>query len=126
MGLRTQTVRAIMLGVALSAMAVTAHAQSRPRTDAVVAGTLTEDSGRTGRDLQWGDDGRWGLNLDVDRPVGREADWSDVDAGAYVRLSPSVRVGGSVALGERRADPGRPQRDPRSQPRVRLETIFRF
>lgn len=79
------------------------------------------------RGLQWNEDGRWGLNLNLDQPVGREADWSDVQAGAYYRLNPRLRVGAAASLAEPEADPARPvETDRRAQPRVRLETIFKF
>jgi hypothetical protein len=79
------------------------------------------------RGLQWNEDGRWGLNLNLSQPVGREADWSDVQAGAYYRLNPRLRVGAAASLSEPQTDPARPvESDRRSQPRVRLETIFRF
>lgn len=79
------------------------------------------------RGLQWNEDGRWGLNLNLNQPVGREADWSDVQAGAYYRLNPRLRVGAAASLAEPEADPARPaETDRRAQPRVRLETIFKF
>lgn len=68
---------------------------------------------------------RWGLKLNLDQPVGRDARSKDVEAGAYYRITPSLRVGGAVRLDEtaegvRRITP----RD--QQPRVRLETAFQF
>lgn len=79
------------------------------------------------RGLQWNESGRWALNLDLTQPVGREADWSDVEAAAYYRLNPRLRVGAAASLAEPQADPARPaETDRRAQPRVRLETIFRF
>jgi len=113
---------------AMAGAAATAHAEThaRARADtAAVAGTLLEPAPAR-RALRWEANGRWGLNLEVQQPIGREADWGDVEAGAYFRVSPSVRVGGSVDLGESRVDPARPTQDPRSQPRIRLETTFRF
>lgn len=78
--------------------------------------------------LQWdAKKGRWGLKLDMDQPVGREMELKDVEAGAYFKLTPSIRVGGAVALGDnnpalaaRKAEPVEPA------PRVRLETAFKF
>lgn len=128
MGRKTIIVAAMAFGFALSGVAATAHAQSRtPRADSLVGSQTGDAAARAGRrGLQWDDQGRWGLNLDVDQPVGREADWNDVDASASFRLSPSLRLQGTVGLGERRPDPARPQQSDRDQPRVRLETIFRF
>ncbi|HYF22469.1 MAG TPA: hypothetical protein VD929_03640 [Caulobacteraceae bacterium] len=115
--------------LAFAGAAADAHAQSKPksRTDAAAAQAFSEQSAAKGRkSLQWNNDGRWSLKLDQDQPVGREADWKDVEAGAYYRLTPSLRVGGSFGLGERKSDPARLQPEEKAQPRVRLETTFRF
>lgn len=69
---------------------------------------------------------KWGLKLDLDKPLGRDAEGRDVQAGAYYRLTPSVRVGGAVRLEERlEAQRNATPRD-QQQPRVRLETLFQF
>lgn len=90
---------------------------------------------RAAEDQRWGpadpsktlrvDGRRWGVKLDLEQPVGREVRPRDVEAGAYYRVTPSLRVGGAVRLDER-ADGARlaPPRD--QQPRVRLETAFQF
>ncbi|WP_297507066.1 NtrZ family periplasmic regulatory protein [uncultured Caulobacter sp.] len=80
------------------------------------------------RTLRWdAKKGRWGLKLDLDQPSNREMEMQDVQAGAYFKVTPSIRVGGAVSLGEtnpalaaRKAQ----QADP--APRVRLETAFKF
>ena len=33
--------------------------------------------------LQFSDKGKWGLKLDMEKPIGRDMDWKDVRAGAY-------------------------------------------
>lgn len=79
------------------------------------------------RGLRWMDAGRWGLNFNLNQPVGREYNLGDVEAGAYYRLSPRVRVGAAAPLATPERDPARAQEtDRRTQPRVRLETIFKF
>jgi hypothetical protein len=77
------------------------------------------------KQLQWDSKGRWGLRLDMNQPSNRNADWKDMQAGAYFRITPSLQVGGSVGLGDRLAQPRRvtPQD---AAPRVHLETAFRF
>jgi hypothetical protein len=70
--------------------------------------------------------GRFGLTLDVQQSDGRPTAPNDVSAGAYFRITPSVRVGGSVALGEQDLTPRRNQSRPADQPKVRLETAFKF
>ena len=120
---------------ALTATAFDASAQSSARetarsavqTSPTVRNDLVSPQDGPRRGLQWNEDGRWGLNLNLSQPVGREADWSDVQAGAYYRLNPRLRVGAAASLSEPQTDPARPvESDRRAQPRVRLETIFRF
>ena len=68
---------------------------------------------------------RWGVRLDLEQPVGREPKPKDMQAGAYYRITPSLRVGGSLRLDEKAEDTRRlTPRD--QQPRVRLETAFQF
>ncbi len=121
-------IAALAVGLALSGLATMSHAQNRTRSESLSGSQIVDSTAQrqNRRGLQWNENGRWGLNLNVDQPVGREADWNDVDASASYRLSPSLRLQGTVGLGERRPDPARPQTNDRDQPRVRLETIFRF
>lgn len=79
------------------------------------------------RVLQFRDSGRWSLDLGVSQPVGRDTQWGDVEAGAYYRVNPRLRLGASAGLGRAEPDPARAaESDRRAQPRVRLESIFRF
>lgn len=120
--------------VVITGSADTASAQSRARVPAV---TLSEASAAQRatpapapaprRGLRWNENGRWGLDFNLNQPVGREADWGDVEAGAYYRLSPRLRVGAAAGLSRPEQDPARAaESDRRAQPRVRLESIFRF
>jgi len=79
------------------------------------------------KSLQWDASGHWTLNLDMDQPVGRDMDWKDVSAGAYFHITPSMRIGGSVGLGDKFSDPQHilPE-DTANAPRVHLETKFKF
>jgi hypothetical protein len=72
--------------------------------------------------------GRWGLTVNMDRPSSREMQLNDVQAGAYFRITPSLRIGGAVALGaEENRTPAFKQTEPLpARPRVRLETAFKF
>jgi len=80
-----------------------------------------------GRNTKWdASKGRFGFTLDIQQPDGRPATPNDVSAGAYFRITPSVRVGGSVALGEQDLTPRRNQARPADQPKVRLESTFKF
>lgn len=77
--------------------------------------------------LRFTERGRWGLDLNLNQPVSRERNLGDVEAGAYYRVNPRLRVGAAAGLAEPDVDPAR-QRDPdqRAAPRFRLESIFRF
>ena len=75
--------------------------------------------------LQLDSQGRWGVRLDVEQPSGRSSDWKDVQAGAYLRLTPRIRVGGSVGFGDKFAQPQRITPED-TAPRVHLETAFKF
>ncbi len=69
--------------------------------------------------------GKWGVNLDMEQPVNRETEWKDVTAGGYFRIGPRLKLGGSVGLGDKFAQPQ--QLTPQDTgPRVHLETKFQF
>lgn len=77
--------------------------------------------------------GKWGVKFDVNQPETSPSGMNDVDAGAFYKLSPSVRVAGTLGFGEKtndafRADPvtTAAQQATKNQPRVRLETTFKF
>lgn len=112
-----------------------ASAQSRTQTAApraqapAVSLSDADRAARSGqrRGLRINESGRWGLDFNLSQPVGREAEWGDVEAGAYYRVSPSLRVGAAAGLATPDPDPARVREsDARAQPRVRLESIFRF
>ena len=125
-------VAGLAAGLALVAVADAAAAQTaaRPRAPAV---TLSEaQAARAAATpsqsrLRFTERGRWGLDLNLSQPVGRESNLGDVEAGAYYRVNPRLRVGATAGLAEPEADPARPpQTDRRTAPRFRLESIFRF
>ena len=79
------------------------------------------------KSLQLDATGKWTLRLDVEQPVGEQAaGWKDVQAGAYFHITPSMRIGGSVGLGDRQGDVQKILPQDTSGPRVRLETKFKF
>jgi hypothetical protein len=87
---------------------------------------LTPDSKKT---LQFdATKGRWGVKLDLDQPVDRDMALEDVRAGAFFKLTPSLRVGGAVSLGDQqpRTLVRKAQPIQEAAPRVRLETAFKF
>jgi hypothetical protein len=71
--------------------------------------------------------GRWGVTLNMQQPDSRQSTLNDVQAGAYFRITPSLRVGGAVAFGDEQLQQGVNKIVPdEGQPRVRLETKFKF
>jgi hypothetical protein len=71
--------------------------------------------------------GRWGLTFNLDQSDRREVQWNDMAAGAYFRVTPSLSVGGAVALGDSSVPNYKGAQQPQeAQPRVRLETAFKF
>lgn len=80
------------------------------------------------KQLKWdAKKGKWGLKLDLDQPANRELEMKDVQAGAYYSVTPSIRVGGAVALGDNNpALAARKNELQEPAPRVKLETAFKF
>jgi hypothetical protein len=120
-----------LLAVADAAAAQTAAAPSRTRAPAVSlseAQAARAAAAQTSASrLRFTERGRWGLDLNLSQPVGRDSNLGDVEAGAYYRVNPRLRVGATAGLAETESDPARaPQTDGRAAPRFRLESIFRF
>ena len=127
---KSAVIAGLVAGLALAAVADAAAAQSRSR-----APTVSLNDAQTARSaapagqsrMRFIERGRWGLDLNLSQPVGRESNLGDVEAGAYYRVNPRLRVGASAGLAEPEQDPARaPQTDQRAAPRFRLESIFRF
>ena len=123
-------------GLALVAMADVASAQAAGAPSRARAPTVSLSEAQAARAaaaqpgssrLRFTERGRWGLDLNLSQPVGRESNLGDVEAGAYYRINPRLRVGAAAGLAEPESDPARaPQTDRRAAPRFRLESIFRF
>lgn len=116
-----------LLAVADVALAQAAQPRSRAPavslSEAQAARSATASQSR----LRFTERGRWGLDLNLSQPEGRESNLGDVEAGAYYRVNPRLRLGATAGLAEPDADPARgPQTDRRAAPRFRLESIFRF
>lgn len=107
------------------AVAQQTRAPALSLTDAQAARAAAAQPGSSR--LRFTERGRWGLDLNLSQPVGRERNLGDVEAGAYYRVNPRLRVGAAAGLAEPESDPARaPQTDRRAAPRFRLESIFRF
>lgn len=120
---------AVVMATAALAVSTSALAQSASPTVSLSEAQAAQRNAPAPqrRGLRLNDNGRWGLDFNLNQPVGRETDWGDVEAGAYYRLNDRLRVGAAAAVGSPEADPARaPETNGRAQPRVRLETIFKF
>jgi hypothetical protein len=120
---------AIVAAALMSAVAGGAYAADKaPKpVDFTVRSEPAAAAPNTGKASQYDvSKGRFGFTLGIQQPSARPATPNDVSAGAYFRITPSVRVGGSVALGEQDLTPQRNQARPADQPKVRLETRFKF
>lgn len=119
-----------LIGAALLASAASmAHAESaKTVTDFTVRAEPTVGAPAAAKSLKWdARKGRWGVTLNLDQPAERDAQLNDIQAGAYFRLTPSLRIGGAVALGDTPAAPLYKKTQPQDgAPRVRLETAFKF
>ena len=111
----------------LGAGATAAEAQTKSNMDFTVRQEAPAPISGA-RTLKWdARRGKWGLTLDMGQSDVRPSTANDVAAGAYYRITPSLRVGGAVALGDQRVVPGPKKPDPaEGQPRVRLETRLKF
>lgn len=129
-GIAATVVALAFAGVAVDAQAQTRPAaKARPQLQAAAPAASPNDWGPSSRrrTLEFNTEGRWGLKLDYDENTSRDQQWRDVEAGAYYRLSRSLRVGGSVGLtGDAAAAARRVPDAEKPAPRVRLETTFRF
>ncbi len=115
-GLAGGAVEAAPAAVATSTkpMDFTVHAETSPLAGAQV---MKWDAAK----------GHWGVTLNLKQPEARAATANDIQAGAYYRITPSLRVGGSLAFGEQQITPGpKPNPADAGQPRVQLETKFKF
>ncbi|HWQ86404.1 NtrZ family periplasmic regulatory protein [Brevundimonas sp.] len=117
-------------GLTLLAAADAASAQTAPRTRAPAVSLTEAQSARAAAGpsrLRFTERGRWGLDLNLSQPETRDSNVGDVEAGAYYRVNPRLRVGAAAGLAEADTDPATgPQTERRTTPRFRLESIFRF
>lgn len=95
-------------------MDFTVHADSTPMTP--------------GQSIKWdAAKGKWGLTLNVQQPDTRQTTLNDIQAGAYYKITPALRVGGAFAFGSQAVVPGpKPNTPDNTLPRVQLETKFKF
>jgi hypothetical protein len=89
--------------------------------------TLSDSQNKASHLFQFDIKNRWGLKFDINQPETKPSGSNDIDAGAYFKLTPSLRVGGTLGFGEKTKSFQPEAEDPnKKQPRVRLETQFKF
>lgn len=111
----------------LTCVAAQARAEApRVRTDLVSEGANWTVNPAPHKSVQWNASRKFGFKVDVDQPMNRDADWKDVQAGAYFRLTPQLRVGGSVGLGGKAGAMSPKLLPDDAAPRVHVETAFQF
>jgi hypothetical protein len=126
------------VAVAVLAAGASARAESKGAATAAdnnfsVQNTLASDANQWSpqigrRSLQWDSKkAKWGLKLDMDQQLGLPQNFSnrDVQAGAFYKITPSFRVGGSVRLGAMQEGSQIPLPND-DKPKVRLETALKF
>lgn len=70
---------------------------------------------------------RWGLKFDVEQQAGAGSEFKNVQAGAYFKLTPSLRVGAGVSLTDQPTGPSStPLAVTPPPPRVHMEMGFKF
>jgi hypothetical protein len=122
---------AVIGALVLASVAAGAHAadKARPSLPAKDQAFTVDPSvwapSDTRRSMQWIGNGRWGLDLDFSQPVNREMEGKDLNIGPTYKVTKRVQIRGAVNLGDQTA-PRVITPDEKPQPRVRLETLFRF
>lgn len=113
------TAGAFLIAGALADGASAQTARPQAPEDALRLGTPPSST-----QFKFNERGRWSVDLKLAEPVTRARELRDVEAGAFFRVTPSVRVGGSVQLDDK-LKPERATPDDRGA-RVRVETKFKF
>lgn len=116
---------AMVVGLAAADVASAQAVRPKPESGKAALGqTIRPGAPASTTSLTFNEKGRWGVDVNLDEPRDRERHMRDVEAGAFFRVTPSVRVGGSVRLDDK-LKPERVTPDDRGA-RVRLETKFKF
>jgi hypothetical protein len=123
---------AVLLGGG-AAQAATVPVAATPAASQVPSLDFTVHSDNTpgvpgGQVLKWdAAKSRWGVTFSVQQPDTRQTTLNDIQAGAYYKITPALRVGGAFAFGTEPLSPGpKPNTPDNTQPRVQLETKFKF
>jgi hypothetical protein len=125
----------VKLTVAVAALALSGVLATAAHADSVNADPtkILADRGQLGaaqvqhKSFEWdAAKSRWGLKFDVEQQPGLSSEWKNVQAGAYFKVTPSLRVGAGVSLGDSSNNTGNALALTPAPPRVHLETAFKF
>jgi hypothetical protein len=127
MSLRRTSVLIVATALLSAASGAALAADKARPVDFTVRSEPTAALPNAGTTMKWdASKGRFGFTVDVRQPSERPSTFNDVKAGAYYRITPSLRIGGSVSLGPQQLAPRSNRALPADQPKVRLETAFKF
>jgi len=106
-----------------------AHAQQKTKafdaaTVAREAYALDQSQGRQVIELDSAK--RWGLKLEMQQPVTRGVKLKDMEAGAYYKLTPSLRLGGALGLADKQTPEQQAKAKEQVTPRIKLGAMFKF
>lgn len=120
----------VLFGAAGAAHAETAKPRTATAPAAAEAFTVRGDfnaqaaAAQPNKILQWDTKkGRWGLKLGLGS---LDDKWKNLEAGAFFRITPSLRVGGAVGVENAKDVPIRKRDEEEAAPKVRLEGAFKF
>jgi uncharacterized protein with beta-barrel porin domain len=118
-------------GAAQAAPAIDAPASVTPAAAKPLDFTVHADSSSAipgGQTVKWdAAKGRWGLTFNMRQLETRDTTLNDIQAGAYYKITPAWRMGGAFSFGSEQISPGpKPITPDVTQPRVQLETKFKF
>ncbi|HEX4097439.1 MAG TPA: hypothetical protein VHX64_11970 [Caulobacteraceae bacterium] len=126
----------VAVAAATFAAGASAYADPKPATtdSFTVHDSIASDANQWSpqigrRSLQWDSkQAKWGLKLDMDQQLGLPQTFTnrDVNAGAFFKITPGFRVGGSVRLGAMNDGPQPATIPTDTAPKVRLETALKF
>ena len=125
----------VKLTVAVAALALSGVLATAAHADSVNSdpNKILADRGQLGaaqvqhKSFEWdASKSRWGLKFDVEQQPGLSSEWKNVQAGAYFKVTPSLRVGAGVSLGDSQNNTANALAQTPSPPRVHLETAFKF
>jgi hypothetical protein len=120
----------VVTAVASCVAAACAHAETGGQVIMAANDFVAPAPSAVGRTLEWDSrKGRWGLKLGVEQRLDRDTQLRDLSPGVFYKLTPRLHIGGAVTLAPDQGDGFETQHFTTPQapnPRVRLETTFKF